>query len=86
MGTVPIAIPVTVELCPLKKLCKTCATAETPNACSHAMWQRAWTTTKKQLEETGSFDKDWANTSTSGPKCFEKCERNPWNYLLLKSI
>eukprot|EP01044_Picomonas_judraskeda_P007685 COSAG03_NODE_839_length_5667_cov_7.035022_4_plen_176_part_00 len=52
----------TVELCHLKKLCKTCATAEAPNACSHAMWQRAWTTTKKQLEETGGFDKDWANT------------------------
>ena len=52
----------TVELCHLKKLCKTCATAEAPNACSHAMWQRAWTTTKKQLEETGDFDKDWPNT------------------------
>jgi hypothetical protein len=33
-----------------------------PHACSHAMWQRAWTTTKKQLEKMGDFDKDWPNT------------------------
>eukprot|EP01048_Picozoa_sp_COSAG05_P019360 COSAG05_NODE_3010_length_2418_cov_1.099181_2_plen_558_part_01 len=51
----------TEELCHLKKLCQPCG-SETPNACSNGQWQRAWTTTKKRLEETGDFDKDWPNT------------------------
>eukprot|EP01043_Picozoa_sp_COSAG02_P083221 COSAG02_NODE_21282_length_794_cov_46.299281_2_plen_100_part_00 len=51
----------TEELCHLKKLCQPCGSVA-PNACSNGQWARAWATTKKRLEETGGFDKDWANT------------------------